>query len=222
MTTRATHADAFVPIPPPQRADIWVRRIVPFVEDAIEDLVRQYIEHPYAHRVEHSLHAEFYRILMGHPDLARHYPLGTTGYRTGLVHKEWPETVARPDKAGRRGNFDLVVLAPTQVAQVRSVDQFTRGEIAAPIVIELGLGYGETHLTGDAFKLTSSGVQHPYLVHFSHVRSRQHAATEAAILKVHPPLQVAYVRHDPDTKKVHVKRLADTTISSTNDESVRS
>lgn len=194
---------------------------MPFVEDAIEELVRQYIEHPYAHRVEHSLHAEFYRILTGHPDLSRHHPLGTTGYRTGLVHKEWPETVARPDKAGRRGNFDLVVLAPTQLATVSSIDQFTRGEIAAPIVIELGLGYGETHLTGDVVKLTTSGVQHPYLVHFSHVRSRRHAATETAVMHVQAPLQIAYVRHDPTTKESHVKHLADTAIATTRDESFR-
>ncbi|KRE41049.1 hypothetical protein [Knoellia sp. Soil729] len=188
---------------------------MPFVEDAIEELVRQYIEHPYAHRVEHSLHAEFYRILTGHPHLSRRYPLGTTGYRTGLVHKEWPETVPRPDKAGRRGNFDIVILAPTQLAAISSIDQFTRGEIAAPIVIELGLGYGETHLTGDVIKLRTSRVHHPYLVHFSHVRSRRHAATETAVMKVQPPLQVAYVRHDPGAKTIYIKHLADTTIKTT-------
>lgn len=213
------------PSPPlvmaPPSDDPWVNRMIPVVEAAIDELVRAYTQHPYMHRVEHSLHAQFYGILTTHPDLGRAYPLGTTGYMSGLVHKEWPETVPRPDKAGRRGNFDLAILTPSQLAQVTSLKQFTQGRIAAPIVIELGLGYGETHLSGDVGKLTTSGVQHPYLVHFSHVRSRLHAATEAAVMHVIAPLQIAYVRHDPITKEIHVKRLSDTQISLTTDESRR-
>ncbi|HKX67440.1 MAG TPA: hypothetical protein VJN29_09470 [Intrasporangium sp.] len=41
-----------VPLPPPD--DPWLRRMVPRVELAIDDLVRGYVRHPFLHRVEHS------------------------------------------------------------------------------------------------------------------------------------------------------------------------
>lgn len=47
--------------------------------------------------------------------LGRPYPM-KGGTESQLVHKEWPETIARPDKAGRRGNFDMVVLDPVALA----------------------------------------------------------------------------------------------------------
>lgn len=206
---------AAIPVPPPE--DPWLKRMVPRVELAIDDLVRSYARHPFLHRVEHSLHAQLYKLLTAIPELDETYELGSTGYRTGLVHKEWPETVGRPSKAkngrpARRGNFDLAILAPSQLPAVSSLDQFTRGTIAAPIVIELGLGYDEEHLTGDIEKLESSQVPHPYLVHFSHVRSSKHALTERAVLGLKPPLQIAYVRHEIDTGRVHRKDRMDSSI----------
>jgi hypothetical protein len=190
---------------------------VPLVELAIDDLVSSYIRHPFLHRVEHSLHAQLFQLLTTIPALNETYELGGTGYRTGLVHKEWPETLGRASKAKngrppRRGNFDLAVLAPSQLAAVTSLEQFTRGTIQAPIVIELGLGYGDSHLTGDIEKLQSSQVPHAYLIHFSHVPSRKHDLTEQAVLGVKAPLQIAYVRHDIDTGKIHRKDRTDTAI----------
>ena len=205
---------------PPPVDDPWVQHVVPQVEAAIDQLVDSYARHPFLHRVEHSLHAQLYKLLTAVPELDEFHELGTTGYLTGLVHKEWPETTGRASKAKdgrppRRGNFDLAILAPSQLADVTSVEQFTRGTIQAPIVIELGLGYGETHLSGDIEKLQSSGVPHPYLVHFSHVRSRKHPLTEQAVLGVKAPLQIAYVRHDMETREIHRKDRLGTTISTT-------
>jgi len=184
------------------------------VEAAIDSLVQGYVREPFRHRVEHSLHVQLFMLLSDIPGLAETYPLGRTGYESGLVHKEWPETTPRASKAkngrpGRRGSFDLVVLAPEQLAAVESIEQFTRGVIEAPIVIELGLGYGDSHLAGDIEKLKSSQVPHPYLIHFSHVPSRRHDLIEKTVESVAPPLQIAYVRHDIVTDEVRIKNRTD-------------
>lgn len=50
-------------------------------------------------------------------------------------------------------------------------------------------------------------------MHFSHVRSRKHDLTEQALLGVRPPLQIAYVRHDMDTGRIHRKGRLETRIS---------
>jgi hypothetical protein len=77
---------------------------------------------------------------MGAP--AGWYPIGDSGFKTQLIHKEWPE--ARPRRKldltadRRRGSFDLVVLAPSQLDRT-ALEQFRAGRIDAPIVIELGL-----------------------------------------------------------------------------------
>jgi hypothetical protein len=80
-------------------------------------------------------------------------------FKTQLIHKEWPEARPRkkPDLVAdrRRGSFDLVVLAPSQL-QRTALEQFIVGRINAPIVIEPGLNYGKQHLTGDRHKLANS------------------------------------------------------------------
>jgi hypothetical protein len=192
------------------------------VERAIDELVDRYIAHPLGHRVEHSLHAELFQILISNPDLGQLYQLGRTGYWSRVVHKEWPETRPRPQKGSRRGNFDIAVLSPAQLEQVGDVDQFTQGSIAAPIVVELGLGYGGVHLAGDDEKLVNSEVQHPFLVHFSHVRSKLHEATESAIVTAAARMQVAYVLHDLSTRQFRVKRRTDQHISGPHDTAPRS
>ena len=72
-----------------------------------------------------------------------------SSFKTQLIHKEWPEARPRkkPDLTAdrRRGSFDLVVLAPSQLRRT-ALEQFRVGRIDAPIVIELGLNYGRQHL----------------------------------------------------------------------------
>lgn len=204
-----------IPLPPTD--DPWLRGMVPHVEAAIDALVDSYARQPFLHRVEHSLHMQLFALLSAIPGLGETYPLGETGFKSGLVHKEWPETTPRASKSrnsrpARRGNFDLVVLAPAQLAAVKTIDQFTRGVIQAPIVIELGLGYGDSHLSGDIEKLQSSEVPYAYLVHFSHVPSRTHDLTEEQVETVQPPLQIAYVRHDIEADEVRIKRRMDSKI----------
>lgn len=194
----------------PAPDDVWVGRAVLAVESAIDELVEDFRLNPFVHRVEHSLHVQLFSLLMEQEVLHERRRIGKTPFFTGLVHKEWPETKPRTSKTGtvrRRGSFDLAVLAPSQLDAVQSLDQFIYGTIAAPIVIELGLGYQDEHLGGDEIKVLGSQVQHPYLVHFSRVKSRKQQATEDLVNRPHPPIKVAYVHHDIDARMIRHKGL---------------
>jgi hypothetical protein len=144
------------PIPSPAVGDGWVAEAVKAVEASITRLIDEFVDHPFIHRVEHSLHIRFAQLLGEWEHLRGLYPIGASGFRTQLIHKEWPE--ARPrrregtEDARRRGNVDLAILTPAQLAQA-SLDQFIDGRISAPIVIELGLDYTDKHLTEDLGKL---------------------------------------------------------------------
>ena len=192
--------------------DEFVARTVPFVEQAIETLLDEFCVNPFTHRVEHSLHVQLYELLSSRDELTRHVPIGRTGFATQLIHKEWPETSPRTGK-GRRGSFDLAILTPGALRRVDSIDQFALGRIEAAIVVELGLGYQDDHLTGDELKVTDSEVRHPYLVHFSRVRSRRRTAVEREIERIGAPIRVAYVHYDIDTGTIARKRLAEASIS---------
>jgi hypothetical protein len=166
---------------------------------------------PFIHRVEHSLHVRLVQLLSEWEHLRGWYPIGGSGFKTQLIHKEWPETIPRKKKLElivdrRRGSFDLVVLAPGQLEKA-ALEQFTVGRIDPPIVIELGLGYWDDHLEGDQEKLTNSRVQHPYLVHLSRISSGYQEATEGIIAGIEAPTQIVYVHHDLEHKKVYVRYL---------------
>ena len=138
------------------------------------------------------------------------YPIGGSGFKTQLIRKEWPG--ARPRKKPdliadrRRGSFDLVVLAPSQL-QRTALEQFIVGRINAPIVIELGLNYGKQHRTGDRHKLANSEVQHPYLVHLSRMPSSRQGATEDIIAGIRERPKIACFHHDLEVKEVSCRYL---------------
>jgi hypothetical protein len=100
----------------------------------------------------------------------------------------------------------VVVLAPGQLEKA-ALEQFTVGRIDAPIVIELGPGYWNDHLSGDLEKLTNSQVQHPYLVHLSRMPSGYQEETEVIIAGIEAPAQIAYVHHDLEQAKVYFRYL---------------
>jgi hypothetical protein len=198
-------------VPAPPLGDEWVAEAVKATEASITKLIDEFRVQPFIHRVEHSLHVRLVQLLSEWENLRGWYPIGDSGFKTQLIHKEWPETRPRKKKPAlavdrRRGSFDLVVLAPGQLEKA-TLEQFTVGRIDAPIVIELGLGYWNDHLSGDQEKLTNSHVQHPYLVHLSRMPSGYQVATEAIIAGVKAPTQIAYVHHDLETKKVYFKYL---------------
>ncbi|WP_369055612.1 hypothetical protein [Kineococcus terrestris] len=109
-------------------------------------------------------------------------------------------------KGGGRGLFDLVVLAPTQLARAGH-RQFRDGRIQAPIAVELGLDYGLEHLRGDDAKFRNSRVRHPYLVHLARASSGKVAEAEHFIAGVAAPVQVAYAHHHPGTGATRSRHL---------------
>jgi hypothetical protein len=135
------------------------------LETAIDSLVDNFSREPYIHRCEHSIHCELYTMLAVHRVLQGIYPLqGVERRNTTLIHKEWPETAARPGKQGRRGNFDLAILDPKDIPN-HTIEDFTAGRIRPVFVVEMGLNYGLDHLQNDDVKLRNSDCQHGYLVH---------------------------------------------------------
>lgn len=141
----------------------WVERAIQAVESSITQLLDDFVSKPFLHRVEHSIHAELFRLLSSHLCFRETCNL-FDGHQTQTLHKEWPETIARPGH--RRGNFDIAIVTPHQLRDCTSVD-FRRGFLRAPIVIELGLDYDSSHLASDRDKLLNSEVEYGYLVHLS-------------------------------------------------------
>ena len=187
--------------------EAWLRVAVEKVEQAVDLLVDDFADHPYQHRVEHSLHLQLYRALAKHPQLDDLVPVGRSPRRAGLIHKEWPDT--RPGRApDRRGLFDFAVLAPSQLDQA-SIDQYRQGRIHAPIAVEVGLDYGRAHLEQDLEKLDNSRVPHAYVVHFSRLPAADNV--DDLLTAAYPNIRKAYA-HVPPTGRRAVKHLADTDI----------
>ena len=146
----------------PQPRSSWESNARAAVEQSIDQFILEFIEFPYLHRVEHSVHCELFQILARRKIFSRTYPMGR--WLTQPIHKEWPEYLARPEKGNRRGNFDLSVLAPERLKSC-SFSEFREGRVRPSIVIEVGLDYDLGHLTQDAAKLKNSGIEDSYLVH---------------------------------------------------------
>ncbi len=191
-----------MPEAPPVDADdaVWVKRAMRMTEMCIDELVREFLEVPYLHRVEHSIHTRLYSILSTQPHFARHLPLAEGGMVTQPIHKEWPECIPRPEKNNRRGNFDLAILSPKRLRNCTLRD-FSEGRVVPPIGIEMGLNYGEGHLALDAEKLLNSRIQHAYLVHL--VRGMPDdptIATTIARLRSETNVKVAFARYENGRK----------------------
>jgi hypothetical protein len=151
--------------------DPWLAQGRKHVEQSIDSLIQEFAQFPYLHRVEHSIHAQLFHIMMSHEELAQRVLFGNDSATTQLVHKEWPESIAREDKD--RGNFDLAVLTPQLLKSCASIKAFREGRLHAPIVIEVGLDYKAKHLAGDVLKLLNSKPKYGYLIHLVRESSRE-------------------------------------------------
>ncbi len=193
---------------------VWIERAMRITEICINELVREFLELPYLHRVEHSIHTRLYSILRIQPHFDRHFPLAEGGMLTQPIHKEWPETIPRPEKGNRRGNFDLAILSPGQLATC-SLRDFKNGRLAPPIAIEMGLNYDEGHLSLDAEKLLNSHIQHGYLIHL--LRELPHDSTiDETIdrLRAESTIRIAFARIERSRK--FLKLLDDSVIQEIN------
>jgi hypothetical protein len=161
----------------------WADSIVSKVDLAVNSLVDDFIKHPYRHRVEHSLHCELYMKLAKFDEFNRLLDFGS--FKTSTVHKEWPETILRPSKGNRRGNFDLAILSPKTIdSDPIDIFHFRLGLIQPAVVIEFGLDYGLGHLTGDVEKLQNSKVKHGYLVHFARPEGEPQDEVDGCVLEI--------------------------------------
>ena len=68
-------APVAVPIRPRETDDEWIERASQITELCINELVQEFIEMPYLHRFEHSMHARLYSLLRDQPLFDRHFPL---------------------------------------------------------------------------------------------------------------------------------------------------
>jgi hypothetical protein len=190
--------------------DPWTQEARLLVEKTLDQLVYEFLEFPYLHRVEHSLHAEFFSMLTSQLHFAQFYPLANGRVQTQTVHKGWPETIAR--EAQKKGNFDIAIIAPAQLAAA-TLQDFREGRIAAPIVIELGLDYDAAHLAADEEKLVNSAVPYPYLVHLMR-RSSSDELADRILFQPTGNIRSVYV--SAATNERFYKLLSDKAVQTTN------
>ncbi len=190
------------PPTPDPRPDKWLDRARKLCEAAIDEFVDDFLETPYRHRVEHSLHCMLFTAIASHVHFQGEYSMAD-GTRTQLVHKEWPETVARPGK--RRGNFDVAILAPGRIREAHLAD-FKEGRIVPSLIIEVGLDYDDTHFEDDRGKLANSlaqeeGIEQGYLIHF--LREKDDSQAILGVLREpgHERISTAYARVHGGTKR---------------------
>jgi hypothetical protein len=153
-----------------QSDELWLRDAIQATKEAINKLVLEFVEHPFLHRVEHSLHIRLYGFLIEQAVFAQRHKIGSDGPVTYLVHKEWP--AHRLGKDGR-GHFDLAILSPSELSTM-SIDLFEAGERVPSIVIEMGLNYQQTHLSTDDINLSDwrGSITNGFLVHLDRVPHR--------------------------------------------------
>lgn len=188
---------------PPTHWEIAAREAT---ESAINQLAQEFIENPYLHRVEHSIHCRLYQLMSTIPPLDQRLTFGS--WLTQPIHKEWPEYLSRPERGNRRGNFDLVVLSPQAVAAA-SLNDFRSGEIRPCIAIEMGLDYGQSHLAGDIHKFRNSRIRDSYLVHLSRPDAPDSDGSAESLL-LGCEFKSVYVKHLGD--RVRFKLLGDSAI----------
>jgi hypothetical protein len=144
--------------------DKWLERIKPIVEETINGVLDEFIKFPYLHRVEHSFHTQLVERLRQSSEINERVNIGDE--KTQLIHKEWPENNDQ-DSRSRRGNFDIAILSPNQFNSKPkpNIDDFSKGLIPAPIVIECGLNYSVKHLKDDLDKIINNKPKYGYLIH---------------------------------------------------------
>lgn len=196
----------------PKIDDPWITKAAEITESCIHELLEEFLECPYLHRVEHSLHVRFYELLHSRPHLDRQcQPQRGLVYQ--FIHKEWPEAKPRPEKNNRRGNFDIAILSPGQFDSCTPHD-FSQGLLAPPIAVEMGLNYDMKHLLGDADKMINSEIKFGYLIHLVRDRDQVTRSKASAFIKdlnrATPTIKIAFGQ--VCGKEKFIKLLNDTEI----------
>jgi hypothetical protein len=134
----------------------------------------EFIKDPFLHRVEHSMHCELYQMLTSSitEQYQSRYILNKNGFRSQLIHKEWPHQDNIDKGHRRRGNYDLVILDKKSLKQC-TLDQYRLGRnVVLNTVIELGLNYDTNHLLKDCKTLNNTKSKNKWIIHFRNIKSR--------------------------------------------------
>lgn len=191
--------------------DSWIKEVIPESERIINNFLKKFMDFPYLHRVEHSIHCDLYNMLISNDVFNKKIKIADQTIQ--ILHKEWPEYIPRENKNNRRGNFDMAILAPESIKN-KSINDFIYGRIEAPIVIEMGLNYGTEHLTEDFKKIKNSNVYRGYLLHLVRKEVIDDNSIEPLLVKIeeqYKNIKVGYVRHT--TNGVRFKLIDDKEIS---------
>ena len=141
------------------------------VDDAIDTFIDEFIDFPYLHRAEHSIHTQLFHIMMNtkYNFLSKKFPMANGKTETLLVHKEWPWPIINNS---RRTTFDFAVLTPDYLKnECATISKFKKGHSCPPIIIEIGMDYGFAHLKKDKGKLDLF-VNHNYYGYLIHLYRR--------------------------------------------------
>jgi hypothetical protein len=212
--------------------------VIGAVEAAIDQLVCDFLRHPYRHRSENNVHCEVYGRLKAAAELSGLCNLGS-GEPVQLVHREWPEDYAVKRLGGfrlneiwplggptqsamptvGRGKYDLAVLTPDAVAACRSVREYADGKISPLVALEFGLNERYEHLREDVAKLNSNRIPHGYIVHLLRPDTGpdNFGATERLLELVagNNPVRAAFARVEMISRLpcYHYKFVGDTGVS---------
>ncbi len=160
------------------------QQIMTAADKKINQLVVEFLEHPYLHRSEYNLHCELYEYLCRTVEPTIHRL--ACGDRVRLIHKEWPEShwstrlgsfglndLWPPSAEGvglrrykKRGLFDVAVLLPSTVEACTDIQTYLEGRLQPVAAFEFGLMEKYDHLRSDIAKLINNRIRYGAVIHF--------------------------------------------------------
>lgn len=179
----------------------WLNDALEAVNQAVDQLVDEFMAMPYRYRSESSLSARLFTLLSEVDELVKPVTLARQTGRAGRCYAqplqaEWPVKIPAPDDAEKRltrGRYDVAILDPEFLPLIKP-SQFEDGRVLTPpIAIEVGLRAADRlgHLTDDRKKMTRNNVRHPYLVDFARL-GRFNTHVESEVNAISAPIRVAY------------------------------
>jgi hypothetical protein len=148
------------------------------VNTAVKAFIKNFIDNPYLHRTEHSLHvALFEELFKESPQTFEFYDdKSNQTYKTNFVHKEFPGRRANTQpttpqtKLVDRTQIDIVVLKENQPET--PINDFRDGNLDVDFAFEMSLEAGIKHLCWDIFKFitgSNKSIEHKnYIIHLYH------------------------------------------------------